>query len=535
MNKRNVGRSTEVLVVGAGPVGMTVAALLAARGVTVVVVERHSGTSNEPKAISIDDEALRTYQLAGIDAEISNIIVPGTGTRYYDAENRPMFHARGAVPYRLGHPFKNPFAQPDLERALARGLNDHELVSLEYDTTVTAVDQDNDAAYVTIEGPDGREMIAADFVLGADGGRSIVREQMFGNAMTGHSYPDVWLVVDTLEDPHTERYGMHHGQPSRPHVIVPGLDGRCRYEFRLFDGEGEPGDAPDFELIKKLVAPYRDIESHQVERAVNYRFNAVNADNYRAGRFFLLGDAAHMMPPFAGQGLNSGIRDGANLSWKIAAVVQGKAPEAILDTYEAERKSHAGAVIAQSVRLGSVVMTTSERVARHRDTLVGQALETDEGRTFFEEMRYRPLARFDSALTLTAEAGLTIGQPLVFDTGTRTTARMDHIVGDGWVLFGVDIDPEHWREAESLTEGLGATRWHVTFDDDQPRGVDIDGLLIDLDGSLYREFEPYRGRFVLMRPDRFTSAVFAPADLPAVLDKASAMFVAQPAQVAFAS
>ena len=150
-------------------------------------------------------------------------------------------------------------------------------------------------------------------------------------------------------------------------------------------------------------------------------------------------------------------------------------------------------------------------------------------------MRYRPLARFDSALTLTAEAGLTIGQPLVFDTGTRTTARMDHIVGDGWVLFGVDIDPEHWREAESLTEGLGATRWHVTFDDDQPRGVDIDGLLIDLDGSLYREFEPYRGRFVLMRPDRFTSAVFAPADLPAVLDKASAMFVAQPAQVAFAS
>jgi 3-(3-hydroxy-phenyl)propionate hydroxylase len=535
MNKHNVGRSTEALVVGAGPVGMTVAALLAARGVTVIVVERRSGTSNEPKAISIDDEALRTYQLAGIDAEISNIIVPGTGTRYYDAENRPMFHARGAVPYRLGHPFKNPFAQPDLERTLARGLSNHELVRLEYDTTVTTVEQDNDAAYVTIEGPGGRDVVAADFVLGADGGRSIVREQMLCNAMTGHRYPDVWLVADTLEDPHTERYGMHHGQPSRPHVIVPGLDQRCRYEFRLFDGEGEPGDVPDFELIKKLVAPYRDIEPHQVERAVNYRFNAVNADNYRAGRFFLLGDAAHMMPPFAGQGLNSGIRDGANLSWKIAAVIQGKAPESILDTYEAERKPHAGAVIAQSVRLGSIVMTTSERVARHRDTLLSQALETDEGRTYFEEMRYRPLAWFDSALTLTAEAGLMVGQPLVFDTGTRTTARMDHIIGDGWVLFGIDIDPECWRETVSLTQSLGATRWHVSFDDDQPCGVDIDGLLIDLDGSLYREFEHYRGRFVLMRPDRFTSAVFAPADLPAVLRKATALFVAQTDQPAFAS
>lgn len=528
MIERKVGRCTDAVVVGAGPVGMTTAALLAARGIAVMVLEMRSGTSEEPKAISIDDEALRTYQQAGIDHEISSIIVPGTGTRYYDADNRPMFQARGAIPYRLGHPFKNPFAQPHLERVLVKGLINHDLVTLEYNTKVTHVEQDHAFAYLTAEGPAGVETIAARYVLGADGGRSIVRELVMDNAMSGRSYSDVWLVADTLEDPHTERYGMHHGDPNRPHVIVPGLGGRCRYEFRLFEGEGEPGHAPDFELIKKLVAPYRNIEPHQVERAINYRFNAVNADRYRAGRFFVLGDAAHMMPPFAGQGLNSGIRDAANLTWKVAEVIQGKAPDSILDSYEPERKPHAGAIIAQSVRLGSVVMSTSERLARHRDKIIRNSLASDEGRAFFEEMRYRPVAQFDSELTVTKNAGRAIGQPLVFDTSSRTTARMDHIVGDGWVLFGVDVAPGDWTKANHLAQRFGASRWYIPFDDIQPREADVDGLLIDLDGSLYREFEGYRGHFVLVRPDHFTSAVFAPAELPAVLDKTTSLQLSGP-------
>lgn len=528
MNERNVARFADVVVVGAGPVGMTTAALLAARGIAVMVLEMRSGTSEEPKAISIDDEALRTYQQAGIDNEVSRIIVPGTGTRYYDADNRPLFQARGAIPYRLGHPFKNPFAQPDLERVLAQGLINHDLVTLEYNTRVTHVEQDEDFAYLTAEGPAGTETITARYVLGADGGRSVIRELAMGNAMSGRSYPDVWLVADTLEDPHNERYGMHHGDPKRPHVIVPGLDGRCRYEFRLFDGEGEPGQAPDFDLIKKLVAPYRDIAPHQVERAINYRFNAVNADRYRIGRFFVLGDAAHMMPPFAGQGLNSGIRDAANLTWKVAEVIQGKAPDSLLDSYEPERKPHAGAIIAQSVRLGSIVMSTSARLARHRDEIIRKSLASEEGRAFFEEMHYRPVARFDSALTVTENAGRTIGQPLVFDTASRTTARMDHIVGDGWVLFGVDVVPGDWAEANQLARRFGASRWYIPFGDVQPREADVDGLLIDLDGSLYREFEGYRGRFVLVRPDRFTSAVFTPAELPAVLDKTVSLQLSGP-------
>jgi 3-(3-hydroxy-phenyl)propionate hydroxylase len=510
-----------VIVVGAGPSGMTVAALLAARGVPVTVLEARSGTSDEPKAISIDDEALRTYQQAGLAREILEIIIPGTGTQYYDAANRPLFQARAAVPYRLGYPFKNPFAQPDLERALADALLAHELVDLRYDTRVVGLTQDDALAHVIAEGPDGILRLSGRYVLGADGGRSVVREAL-GIGMTGRSYPDVWLVVDTLDDHRTERYGMHHGDPERPHVIVPGLNGRCRYEFRLFDGEGEAGVTPPFALIQRLVAPYRSIAPHQVERAVNYRFNAVNADRWRDGRCLLIGDAAHMMPPFAGQGLNSGIRDAANLAWKIAEVRAGAAPDALLDTYEAERKPHVSAVIRQSVRLGSIVMSTSPRVAAHRDRLVRQALATPEGRAYFEEMRYRPTAHYRGGLSLTEDAGYAIGQPLAFDPGTHRLHRLDALLGDGWSILGIDVTPAAWDEVREPARMFGATSRHVPLDDTEPRLPDPVGVLFDVDGGLVRECAPYQGRFVLVRPDRFIAAVWLPGQTAAITNAARA-------------
>jgi len=209
--------ATDVVVVGAGPVGMTAAALLAARGVAVTVLERNPSTSDEPKAISIDDEALRTFQAAGLAPRLERIIVPGTGTRYYDAAGRAVFQARSGWPYRLGHPFKNPFAQPDLERELADHLRGCAVVDLRMATEVAGVVQDGSGVSITTV---AGEQLRARYVLGCDGGRSAVREQL-GIAMVGRSFDEVWLVADVLGDPHDERYGMHHGNPERPAVIVP--------------------------------------------------------------------------------------------------------------------------------------------------------------------------------------------------------------------------------------------------------------------------------------------------------------------------
>ncbi|MFF0815011.1 bifunctional 3-(3-hydroxy-phenyl)propionate/3-hydroxycinnamic acid hydroxylase [Rhodococcus sp. NPDC003318] len=507
-------RRFDVALCGAGPVGMTAAALLAARGLDVVVLERRLRTSDEPKAISIDDEALRIYQQAGLADTLLELIVPGTGTRYYGADGRPLFDARATVPFRLGFPFKNPFAQPDLERALAGALAANPRVDLRFGTEVRALTQDADTVTVSTTSGD----VEASYLLGCDGGRSTVRE-LLGGTMTGRSHPDVWLVVDALGDHHVERFGMHHGDPERPHVIIPGLGGRCRYEFRLFEGEGEPTDTPPFDLIHRLVSRYREITPDQVERAVNYRFHGLVADDWQVGRCFLLGDAAHMMPPFAGQGLNSGIRDAGNLAWKLAEVFHGRLDPSVLATYQTERRPHAAAVVRSSEQLGRVVMTTSPALARRRDARARSALATPAGREFLEEMRYRPAHHYRTGLVTGdgPDIGVPLGQPRVFDVRTHRTVLLDEVVGDGWALLAVDItDEDAVASADGLAATFGTDVVLVTVNGTMPRTDRR--VLVDVDGGLAREFGSYRGRFVLLRPDHFVAAAWGPDQHDAVAD-----------------
>ncbi|MEV4312417.1 FAD-dependent monooxygenase [Actinocrispum sp. NPDC049592] len=498
-------RQFDVAVAGAGPVGMTAAALLVRLGLEVVVVERNATTSDAPKAISVDDEALRVYQWAGLGERVLGIIVPGTGTRYYDAAGRPVFQARAARPYRFGYPFKNPFAQPDLERELMAHLR--EVATVRMGTELLGFTQD--AGGVELKCGDG-SLLRARYLLGCDGGRSTVREHL-GVGMTGRSHQDVWLVADVLDDPHDERYGMHHGDPARPHVVVPGRDGRCRYEFLLHPGEGAAGVPPSFSLVRSLLAPFRPIEPGQVERAVNYRFNAVVANEWRKDKTFLLGDAAHMMPPFAGQGLNSGIRDAGNLAWKIADVLAGRLDESALDSYETERRPHAEATVRLSEKLGRVVMTTNAAFAARRDRLIDRALGTPAGRGYLEEMRYRPPQHYRSGL-VTDGGGAVVGQPRVFDTGQHRTTMFDDAVGEGWALLGVDVELADYPAATALTQSLSPSVVHVATEDRLPARAGR--AFVDVDGGLDTEFAGYRGRFVLLRPDRFVAASWRPGDSP---------------------
>ncbi|MGP3533249.1 FAD-dependent monooxygenase [Microbacterium sp. RD1] len=502
----------EVAVVGGGPVGATAALLLAVRGLRVHVIEASWGPSDEPKAISIDDESLRTYAQAGVLAEVLGIIVPGLGTRYYGADGRPVFTASAAVPGALGYPFKNPFAQPDLEHVLHGAMVMQPSIQVSYRTRMVDLSQDADGVEITVESFGRRSVMHADYLLGADGGRSDTRA-LAGIGMTGRSHPEVWAVIDTLNDSHRERFGMHFGTPDRPHVIVPGLDGRCRYEFRLFPGEGDAGEVPDAALIQRLLAPYRTVGRDDVERAINYRFHGLNADDYRRGRVFLLGDAAHMMPPFAGQGLNSGIRDAANLAWKLAEVMHGRLDESVLDTYQAERRPHAAAVIDLSERLGRIVMTPSERVADFRDRVIKARLGSAEGRDYFEHMRYRPLSQFQSALVVPGTgAGVMIRQPRIFDMTRASMVGLDEVLGNGWAIVGVDVTEEDWGTVSGVRAALDAVELHLSISGGIPSRTHAQRVIVDYDGSAERDFGALGGHFVLIRPDRVAAAAWLPAD-----------------------
>ena len=510
----------DFVVVGAGPVGMTAAALLSESGFSVLVLEKSGATSNEPKAISIDDESLRTYAHAGLAEKILALVVPGTGTSYYGANGNVLFRAGAEIPYRLGFPFKNPFAQPELERLLVDELGRRPTVTVRFNACLTELESSDDGVRASFTSERGLETVRARFLLGADGGRSTVRS-LLGITMTGRAHDDNWLVVDTLGDDHSERFGMHHGNPARPHVIVPGLNGRCRYEFRLFEGEGDAGDEPSLALLQSVLAPYRTLTAAEIDRAVIYRFNGLIADSWQRGSSFLLGDAAHMMPPFAGQGLNSGIRDAANLCWKLLAVAAGDAPAQILASYQSERFAHARATIRLSERLGRVVMTTSPRLAAFRDEAVERALTTETGRDFFEHMRYRPDLRFTEGLlapTPDAPTGRQIGQPRCFDTSSAAVTLLDELTGSGWALFRVEQFSQPWpTELVDLVTAVGIRTFDVPLTEVFPRTSSADSALVDVDGRLTAEFEPYRGRFVLIRPDHVVAAAWLPNELDAVL------------------
>jgi 3-(3-hydroxy-phenyl)propionate hydroxylase len=238
------------------------------------------------------------------------------------------------------------------------------------------------------------------------------------------------------------------------------------------------------------------------------------------GRSFLLGDAAHMMPPFAGQGLNSGIRDAINLTWKIADVLAGRLAATVLSSYQRERLPHALATVRMSERLGRWVMTTKPGLARARDAAVTRALATTDGRAYLEEMRYRPSLRYTDGLVIAdsrGPTGVVIGQPLVFDTADHRLRRLDDVLGPGWALVGVELGDISWAETEPVTTVLAATTVEIGQNEHLPRTTHH--LVLDVDGGLGREFAAYRGSFVLLRPDHVVAASWLPADGPQFVDR----------------
>ena len=509
-----------VLLVGAGPTGLTLANLLGYAGVPVLVLERNASVSNQPRAVSFDDESLRTLQSCGLEDEAYGLIVQGTGTKYYGADGRELAYQRGPAQPRFGHPVKNPFSQPEFERMLLDGLDRFPHVDVRFGTALAGLEViDGRSAVARLAPVDGPvSEVRVSVTVGCDGGRSTVRELM-GIDMVGTSLSDPWLVIDTLGDHHDERYAMHHCDPQRPFVIVAGRDGRCRYEFRLLPGE-DPEVLASLPGVARLLKPFRTITADQLERSTVYTFHALVAKRWRQGPVLLAGDAAHMMPPFAGQGLNSGIRDAHNLAWKIAAVVEDRADPGLLDTYELERRPHAEASIALSVRMGTFMMTGIAWRARARDILLRAALNIPAFHRYVTEGRFKPTPAYQAGALVyspgvSAVVGRPIPQPLVLNADGRRD-KFDDVLGPGFTLLRVDplspgealdLDDDIWRDLAPVVVNL-------LLDDRTPHSgtTESEVTVADIDGSLTRWLASCRHQVLLIRPDRFVAAVL-PGDL----------------------
>jgi 3-(3-hydroxy-phenyl)propionate hydroxylase len=356
-----------VVIVGAGPVGVTAATLLGQYGVDCLVLDRWDGVYAQPRAVHLDDEIYRVLVRLGIAEQFAVVSRPTRGLQLIDRNHRVFaVFDRAGEHGRHGHPRANMFDQPELEHLMRTNLKDQATVSLRGNVEVTDVAQDGQGR-VRVDFTDRltgeHESVLATYVLGCDGANSVVRTAI-GATMEDLKFEQRWLVIDVASMVELDQWeGVHQVcDPERAATYMRIGETRYRWEFRLLEGE-TAADFQSMEALRPLIGPWVEgIPRDQLElvRVAEYTFRAQLADRWRDRNVFLLGDAAHLTPPFIGQGLSAGVRDSMNLSWKIAGVLSGDLPGSVLDTYEVERKPHARALI-RLARLIGVSMTQGGR------------------------------------------------------------------------------------------------------------------------------------------------------------------------------
>jgi 3-(3-hydroxy-phenyl)propionate hydroxylase len=357
-----------VIIIGAGPTGLTAATLLGQYGIECLVLDRWASVYPQPRAVHLDDEVYRVLARLGLAEEFAAISRPGHGLRLLDPDMRPLTEfRRGTAQGRHGHPEANMFDQPALEAILRMNLKRYDSVTFRGDTEVTALTQDP-AGRVRVDVTDrttGRQdSLHADYVLGCDGANSLTRTTI-GATVRDLKFEQRWLVVDVDTDADLAEWeGVHQVcDPDRAGTYMRVGTTRYRWEFRLAPGE-TADDFGDLTRLHALIAPWtKDIpvERLRLVRMAEYTFRAQVADRWRDRRVFLLGDAAHLTPPFVGQGMGAGVRDAMNLAWKLAGVLSRALPERVLDTYEIERKPHVRALIRLAKFVG-MAMTEGGKV-----------------------------------------------------------------------------------------------------------------------------------------------------------------------------
>lgn len=430
---------TDVLVVGAGPIGMTVAALLADHGVNVVLAEKQPTTSDAPRAISATDETLRVMAEIGVLDQLLPEMLTDTGARYFGRKGQLLAEVRPGRP-RLGQPGKSQFDQPVMESLLLEAVRGRDGIDLRFESEVLEVRDRGSYAESVIKDAAGVRTVRSKWVLACDGGKSPVRTQL-GIALQGSTQAQQWIVVDIAGSKvKTEKFAEFHCNGKRPVVQVPGAKSRRRYEFMLLPGESaEEVTAPAF--IAGLVAPFEAVEPQNIRRAAVYVAHQRIAGAYRKGRVILAGDAAHLMPPFAGQALNAGIRDAANLAWKIAASVVDGAPETLLDSYAQERRPHTAEMVRLSHLIGRVVMATNPAAAALRDQLIAATTLLPPLNRWITQMRFLKQPHYSTGCLVppgtevpkaaAATVGTALAQPLVRDESGEENL-LDAVLGRGW-------------------------------------------------------------------------------------------------------
>ncbi|MEV0170165.1 bifunctional 3-(3-hydroxy-phenyl)propionate/3-hydroxycinnamic acid hydroxylase [Streptomyces sp. NPDC050803] len=515
--KRADDDTYDVAVIGYGPTGVTAANLLGATGLRVVVLERDADVFARARAISTDEEVVRIWQRAGLAERLKQDMLAERPLDFVDARGRAFISAC-PTPRGHGHPPQMFIYQPALEQVLREGVARYPNVEVLLRHECLRLRQDTEGVELTVlAAPDDSvRRLRAKYVIAADGGSSLTRAQL-NVGYEGRTYEDRWVVIDTeMLRPWPDHDRLRFRcDPARPAVDCPTPLGHHRWEFPILPDDDEAYLTTD-EAILRMVSRY-GIGRDQIKilRATVYSHHVRFAARFRVDRVFLAGDAAHAMPPWIGQGMAAGVRDAANLCWKLAAVLRGELPGSVLDSYEAERKPHVKEVTKRAVFVGRIITERRRAVTRFRDSVVPVLTRVKGVADWLQDSNWIPVARYADGLQArprTKASGHQIPQPRVTaPDGERLP--LDDVLGTRWLLL-------HARTATAQPA------WDVPSLTVTPAGTrPAEGTLVDSDNVLLPWLDRHHAATLALRPDGY---VYAAAPQGAQLPPPPAGFVPAP-------
>lgn len=488
----------DVAIVGYGPVGATAANLLGQRGLKVVVIERDPDIYFRARAISTDEEVVRIWQQVGLADRLNADMQPGAGATFVDADGVPFVKLL-PIDRGNGHPPQQFIYQPAVDTVLREGVDRFPNVSilLEHECLRLVQHADDVELMLADLTKDEFTRIRASYVIAADGGSSSIRGQL-GVGFGGRTFSERWIVIDTkvLEEwPGHDRLRFHCN-PARPTVDCPTPLGHHRWEFPVHDEEDEKDLLTEDAIWGVLHAQGITAANVEIIGFACYSHHVRFADRWRVGRVFLAGDAAHAMPPWIGQGMCAGVRDVANLCWKLDAVLTGSLPESVLDTYQAERLPHVKEVTNRAVKTGKLIVERNPLRAAIRNHVLRTASKVPYFTTWLRNHRWIPDARYSDGLLAengSPATGWLIPQPWVLDEkGDRV--RLDDVIGGRWTILhtGSDSPWPAWRAAGVPIIRIAA-----------PGTAPADDCIVDCDGTLIGWLDKKKAAAVAVRPDGF--------------------------------
>jgi 2-polyprenyl-6-methoxyphenol hydroxylase-like FAD-dependent oxidoreductase len=514
----------DVIIVGAGPVGLMTARMLGLAGHDVQVLERWPEPYPLPRAVHFDHEIGRLFQSAGLADEITAISerVPD----HYEWRNRDgqaLVRIDWSPDGPSGWPVANFFSQPELEKVLAAAVEAMPNVTLSRGSAVVRLEERQDDVQVTIEDPASRQTtLRARYVVGCDGANSFVRQHL-DTTLSDLGFNFDWLIVDTI--PHDDQdwspMNWQLCDPQRPTTVVSGGPGRRRWEFMRLPGDHLDELNTTATAWRLLETWGRTPENTTLERHAVYTFQARWADSWNQGRLLLAGDSAHLMPPFAGQGMCSGIRDAANLSWKLDLVLRGIAGAGLLDSYTSERSVHLQHAISMSVALGRTICVLDPVEAQERDRRMIAA--GADPRTALPPMPPEQLGdgAWDHSITPSHLQGTLTPQLRVSD-GERS-GLFDDILGTGFTLIGHGIDPSaSLTDTQRQVLDALAVRVVTVLEEEPPQATGPHGAqqVVALDKAAHDLFATNSLVAALVRPDHYLyGAAATVADIGTLIEE----------------